>query len=143
MCSHFPISSTVFIKKPFGSLTIFYILHSLSIFRVVGVCAAQTGSRASRQLIQSYPNSATSWVANMSALPHNHFSVGLINGTHSDERCTDFLTYKTRWLAEITSFLCQNGFLITYRLHSSQIKGCQPARTDTRRGSTLKAHQKR
>lgn len=36
----------------------------------VPACAAQTGSVASRQLIQSYPNSATLWVANMLASPH-------------------------------------------------------------------------
>lgn len=80
------------------------------------------------QLIQSYPNSATSWVANMSALPHKHFSVGLINGTRSDERCTYFLTYKTRWLVEITSFSChkKNGFLIKHKVNLSKIKACHP-----------------
>ena len=81
MCLCFQISSTIFITEPLSSLKIF-IFCTLSIFRVVGVCAAQTGKRASRQLIQSYPNSATLWVANMSDLPRKHFSVGLINAKH-------------------------------------------------------------
>lgn len=67
-----------FFKKN-GECSFIFCALFLELLERVPVCAAQTGSRASRQLIQSYPNSATPWVANMSALPHKDLCVGLIN----------------------------------------------------------------
>ena len=83
LCSQ--ISSIIFRIKSVGSLKIskpVFIFHTLflELLERVPVRAAQTGSGASRQLIQSYPNSATLWVANTSALPHKDLCVGLMNG---------------------------------------------------------------
>lgn len=83
LCSQPPHPPTIFVIKLTGSSHLYSALPLfLELVQRAPVCAAQTGSRASRQLIQSYPNSANLWVANTPALPHKDRCVGLIKTKH-------------------------------------------------------------